>query len=120
MSASASHFDYAYIDNDASIVLRHQFLRYSEHQTAIIIRQVLSAVSYMHKRQCVHRDLKVENILYQSDDPENFTIKIIDFGLSKTYGDRSSPIPDGVGTIYTMAPEALSVRLSFFLVFFST
>lgn len=86
----------------------YTLFRYSERQAAMIIRQVIYAISYMHKRQCVHKDLKIENILFESDDPDNFTVKLIDFGLAKTYGDSSSSIPDRTGTYYTIAPETLS------------
>jgi calcium-dependent protein kinase len=79
---------------------------YSERQVAIIIRQVLSAVSYLHHRNCVHRDLKIENILFQSEDPQDFRVKIIDFGLSVTL-TQSESLREKVGTLYTIAPETL-------------
>jgi serine/threonine protein kinase len=37
------------------------------------------AIGYMHSNNKVHRDLKLENILY---DPELKQVKIIDFGFS--------------------------------------
>ena len=79
---------------------------YSERQAAIIIRQVLSAVSYMHHRNYVHRDLKIENILFQSEDPQDWRVKIIDFGLSVTYA-QSYSLREMAGTLYTVAPETL-------------
>lgn len=84
---------------------------YSERQVAIIIRQVLSAVSYMHHQQVLHRDLKIENILYQSEDPQDFRVQLIDFGLSVKYA-QSDRLRDKVGTLYTVAPETLQVRPS--------
>jgi serine/threonine protein kinase len=36
---------------------------FSENKAAHIIKQILSAVNYMHKQGIVHRDLKPENIL---------------------------------------------------------
>jgi len=42
---------------------------------------MLDAVQYMHeKKEIVHRDLKLENILV---DMKEFNIKICDFGLAK-------------------------------------
>lgn len=57
-------------------------LPYTESQAAHVTKQVLSAVSYMHAQNIIHRDLKFENIIFESTDPAS-PIKVIDFGLSK-------------------------------------
>lgn len=44
-----------------------------------IFAELLSAVSYLHKRGIIHNDLKPENILITRADD---TLKIIDFGLA--------------------------------------
>ena len=51
-------------------------------------------------------DLKFENILFESNLP-NADIKIIDYGLAKKYHPDSPHMHDGVGTIYSMAPEVM-------------
>jgi len=80
---------------------------YSEEEAARIISSILSAVSYLHANNVAHRDLKYENILFVNDSPKA-EIKLIDFGLSKVYGHESpQTLTEGVGTIYTMAPEVL-------------
>ena len=83
---------------------------YSERDAAIIVTKLLSAVAYMHKNGVVHRDLKYENILFESRHP-HAEIKVIDFGLSKRFMLQSSPdeayMTEGVGTMYTMAPQVL-------------
>ena len=83
---------------------------YTEEEAARIIGSILSAISYMHEFSIAHRDLKYENILFVSDHPKS-EIKLIDFGLSKVYGDNAQ-LTDGVGTIYTMAPEVLKGNYS--------
>ena len=61
---------------------------YTEEEAARIVSAILSAVSYMHSRNVAHRDLKYENILFENDTP-HAQIKLIDFGLSKVYGDNA-------------------------------
>lgn len=46
------------------------------------MRQLFSAVGYLHERGIIHRDLKPENLMIANADGE-FDIRIIDFGLSK-------------------------------------
>lgn len=79
---------------------------YSEKQSAKIIGKLLSAISYMHNHNISHRDLKFENIMFESSDPDA-EIKLIDFGLSKKIDGKTKYMTEGVGTIYTMAPQVL-------------
>ncbi|XP_017784667.1 PREDICTED: serine/threonine-protein kinase SIK2 isoform X2 [Nicrophorus vespilloides] len=55
--------------------------RMSEEQARAKFWQILSAVEYCHNRNIVHRDLKAENLLLDS----NNNIKIADFGFSNFY-----------------------------------
>ena len=62
---------------------------FTEEIVKYLMRQILSAVDYLHSKGIVHRDLKLDNILlkYNTDDPSNFNImeseiKIIDFNIS--------------------------------------
>lgn len=77
---------------------------YTEAEAARITCSILSAIAYMHSKGILHRDLKYENILFVNESPQA-EIKLIDFGLSRTFGNEE--LTDGVGTIYTMAPEVI-------------
>lgn len=79
---------------------------YSENDAITIIKQLLSAVSYMHERNIIHRDIKYENIMFESGRKES-VVKLIDFGLSAKYLKKDCTFTKTVGTIYTMSPEVL-------------
>mmetsp|Transcript_1637 Transcript_1637/g.2346 ORF Transcript_1637/g.2346 Transcript_1637/m.2346 type:complete len:597 (+) Transcript_1637:176-1966(+) len=79
---------------------------YSERGAARITAQILSAITYMHGHGIVHRDIKYENIMFESDEPDS-QVKVIDFGLSKKFVDKPGVMTDRVGTVYTMAPQVL-------------
>ena len=80
---------------------------FTEDATARIIYEVLSAVSCMHDNGIVHRDIKTENILFQTLDDDDSPIKIIDFGLSRIHHDNDEPMSIFVGSAYYVAPEVL-------------
>ena len=55
----------------------------SEKQIAIVLRQVLRALNYMHHTlKLAHRDIKAENVLFKSKDPNDLTVKLCDFGFA--------------------------------------
>jgi serine/threonine protein kinase len=67
--------------------------------------KLFSAISYIHLEGIAHRDLKPQNLLLVKDG--SFDIKIIDFGLSKKYGNEKQGKQEEVGTPLYVAPEVL-------------
>lgn len=72
-------------------------------QVQRIFTQLVGAVSYVHNKGCVHRDLKLENILL--DKAQN--VKLVDFGFTREYQGSTSYLQTWCGTIAYSAPEML-------------
>ncbi|XP_062970129.1 caM kinase-like vesicle-associated protein isoform X2 [Cynocephalus volans] len=70
---------------------------YSERDTSNVVRQVLEAVAYLHSLKIVHRNLKLENLVYYNR-LKNSKIVISDFHLAKLEnGLIKEPSPEVVG-----------------------
>lgn len=57
-------------------------ISYSEEEIRTIMAQLFLAVDYMHQKGIIHRDLKLPNILFNSDDDQNLDLRVADFGLA--------------------------------------
>ena len=68
-----------------------------------IFSQLVGAVTYVHNKSCVHRDLKLENILLDKDE----NVKLCDFGFTREYEGRSNYLQTFCGTVCYAAPEML-------------
>ena len=79
-----------------------------------LVRSVTQALNYLHQKDIVHRDIKLENIivddlLYQSSQKvEDIQVKLIDFGFSLQLKNNLQRIRVFCGTPCYMAPEMLS------------
>lgn len=82
-----------------------QKFRFKEAQAVSIMYQLAAGIKYLHDYGVLHRDLKPENIMI-ADKSEEFTVKIMDFGLSKIIGPQEK-VADSFGTLAFVAPEVL-------------
>lgn len=84
--------------------------RLSDQEAACILRGILSAVSYLHSREILHRDLKPDNVMFLTEDLNS--VKIADFGLSAKFGQHifAKTFEDMCGTVAFMAPEQIMHR----------
>ena len=85
---------------------------YSERQLAVLFYQVFSGLCYLHEKEILHRDMKLENIMISEIETdintgeEYFWIKIIDFGTAKIF-ERKKTEKEIIGSSYYIAPEVL-------------
>merc|ERR1719355_461838 len=79
--------------------------RFTTIDAAHAVWQMLLAVNYIHNHGVVHRDLKLENFLYEKKETDH--LKLIDFGFSKVF-DPTTSMAASCGTLSYMAPEVLS------------
>jgi serine/threonine protein kinase len=78
--------------------------RFREEDAAEAVRQMLRSISYLHSKGIVHRDLKLENFLYDQKGSDH--LKLIDFGFSKVW-DPNTKLSHSCGTLSYVAPEVL-------------
>lgn len=69
-----------------------------------LVEQLVKGLYALHSLGIIHRDIKLENVLLDSDEALN--IKIIDFGLSRFMGINEYT-EDIAGTLYYFPPEIL-------------
>ncbi|KAK5793811.1 hypothetical protein PVK06_034969 [Gossypium arboreum] len=77
-----------------------------EQCIAIILKETLTALSYLHSRGHLHGDIKASNILLD----DNGRVKLADFGVSLSFYASSSAYGLGSSTFspqYWMAPEVI-------------
>ncbi|XP_075068634.1 serine/threonine-protein kinase 17A [Mixophyes fleayi] len=79
---------------------------FKEMDVQRLMRQILKGVSFLHRHNLVHLDLKPQNILLTSDRPLG-DIKIVDFGLSRIMNNNEE-LREIMGTPEYVAPEILS------------
>ena len=69
---------------------------------AFIIRQVANGLDYAHAHDLVHRDIKPQNILVDT----NGNVKVVDFGIAKGLSDSNlTEAGTGMGTVHYVSPE---------------
>nr|XP_055044657.1 caM kinase-like vesicle-associated, like [Misgurnus anguillicaudatus] len=77
---------------------------YTERDAANVIRQVLEAVAYLHSLNIVHRNLKLENLMYYRESNHNKVV-LRDFYLSRF---ENGSITEPCGTPEYLAPEVVA------------
>lgn len=72
-----------------------------EEEIWYILKCIIDALTYMHSKQIIHRDIKAGNILLDSSG----NVKIGDFGISCKIGEHNPNVR--IGSPYWMSPEVI-------------
>ena len=115
---------YGFVEANSQLLIKMEYIKYGtlkhwmnnqktilEEEASTILRNILSATEYLHRRRICHRDLKPENIMLSRENDLN-SIKIVDFGLSTSNLNKLIN-NDYCGTYIYMAPELIEKKLYF-------
>ena len=116
---------YGYTETINQLLIKMEYIKYgtlnqwikkhkkiSEEEASIILKHILSAITYLHSKQICHRDIKPQNIMFSKEN-DLHSIKIIDFGLSAQNFDKLIN-NDYCGTYIYMAPEQIEKKIIFY------
>ncbi|XP_028573545.2 ribosomal protein S6 kinase alpha-5 [Podarcis muralis] len=96
------HLILDYINGGELFTHLSQRERFTEDEVRIYIGEIVLALEHLHKLGIIYRDIKLENILLDSDGH----VVLTDFGLSKEFvSDENERAYSFCGTIEYMAPD---------------
>ena len=76
---------------------------WEEEHIAFVLRAALKGLAFLHRHHRLHRDIKSDNILVNS----NGCVKLADFGFAVHLTEEKKKRKSMVGTPYWMAPELI-------------
>uniref|UniRef100_A0A3P9A8Z3 Ribosomal protein S6 kinase n=1 Tax=Esox lucius TaxID=8010 RepID=A0A3P9A8Z3_ESOLU len=98
------HLILDYVSGGEMFTHLYQRDHFSEEEVRIYIGEIILALEHLHKLGIVYRDIKLENILLDSDGH----LVLTDFGLSKEFlEEEKERTYSFCGTIEYMAPEII-------------
>lgn len=97
-----------YVEGDPLDVYLHRNGKLSNQETENIIKQIASALTYLHGKDILHRDIKPQNFKIRPDG----SVIMLDFGIAKNkYTPKLTQQGYMVGTTEYMAPEQFQQKV---------
>ncbi|KAL7715189.1 hypothetical protein QTN25_007405 [Entamoeba marina] len=86
-------------------LFQSDFSGFKENDVSVIMRQLLNALNYLHQKNVIHRDIKLENVLFSLTSTGMF-VKMTDFGLGR-FVDCDSKASTICGSKAYTSPDVL-------------
>ncbi len=83
--------------------LIERYGNYQEKEAISIMKQLLDAIIFTHKKGLLHRDIKPQNIFYSADG----TLMISDFGIAVALQNEAISSNKVFGSVPYLAPEVI-------------
>ena len=82
-------------------------IKLNKYQISLIIKGIAEGLAYLHDLKIIHRDIKLDNILFAAE--HLFEPKIVDLGLA-TFENEDKYLYPRCGTPGYVAPEIINVK----------
>ncbi|PVI04879.1 Pkinase-domain-containing protein [Periconia macrospinosa] len=92
-----------FVEHDLKTLQEDMSEPFLASETKTLLRQLTSALSFLHENFILHRDLKTSNILLSNRGH----LKIADFGMARYIPPPGAPLTQLVVTLWYRAPELL-------------
>ena len=92
-----------FMDTDLEVIILDQTIILKPSDIKSYLLMTLQGLEYLHLHWILHRDLKPNNLLINSQG----VLKITDFGLAKMFGSPTRPLTHQVVTRWYRSPELL-------------
>jgi len=99
---------FEFCDTDLDACVRKQPL--SMHQVKRFMYQILEGLAFIHANDILHRDIKPNNVmckLPEGGSLDDAELKIIDFGLARSFGITVASISSNVVSLWYRCPELI-------------
>ena len=92
-----------YMDTDLEVIIRDTSILLTPAHIKAYVLMTLQGLEYLHSHWILHRDLKPNNLLIDTQG----VLKITDFGLAKAFGSPNRVLTHQVVTRWYRSPELL-------------